>query len=190
MPIITLQYSMKNNKLNFILAIPGSLRKGSSNHAILNHLATLVPANINYNIYEDLAQIPPFNPGLDNDQPPVPVIQLRDLLTNANGVVICTPEYAFGVPGQLKNMLDWMVSSSSFVDKPLCLITASSSGEHAHASLLLTLGALSAKVTEDTALRIPFIRAKVRADGLVTDEETRKDISYTFGCFLKMLGHP
>src|ERR1700743_1430277 len=154
-----------------ILAISGSLRDGSSNHNILRHLQTLVPADIEYTIYEDLAQIPPFDPGLDNDNPPAPVVTLQQLLTNASGIVICTPEYAFGVPGQLKNMLDWMVSSSLFVNKPVCLITASSSGSYAHASLLLTLGALSANVVEGAALLIPFIRAKMDVNGNVVDEE-------------------
>jgi NAD(P)H-dependent FMN reductase len=170
-----------------ILAISGSLRTGSSNHAILRHLATLVPADVEYTIYDGLEQIAPFDPGLNNDDPPVPVALLRQLLAHANGIVICTPEYAFGIPGQLKNMLDWMVSSSSFVDKPGCLITASSVGTHAHASLLLTLGALSANVVEGAALLIPFIRAKMDADGNVVDEETLKSLDRAFDVFIKAI---
>jgi chromate reductase, NAD(P)H dehydrogenase (quinone) len=170
-----------------ILAIPGSLRAGSSNHAILQHLATLVPSDITYTIYKNLAQIPPFDPGLDNDEPPAPVAALRQLLAEADGIIICTPEYAFGVPGQLKNMLDWMVSSSSFVDKPVCLITASSKGTYAHASLLLTLGALSAKVVEGAALLIPFIRAKMDANRNVADDETAENLKVAFNMFLKAL---
>jgi len=176
---------MKNKKS--ILAIPGSLRAGSSNHAILRHLAMLVPADIEYTIYDGLAKIPPFDPGLDNDNPPAQVASLRLLLADANGIVICTPEYAFGVPGQLKNMLDWMVSSSSFVDKSVCLITASSVGTHAHASLMVTLGALSANVVEDSALLIPFIRAKMDADGNVVDEETLKGLDSAFDVFIKAI---
>jgi chromate reductase len=176
---------MKNKK--YILAIPGSLRAGSSNHAILQYLASLVHADVEYTIYDGLAQIPPFDPGLDNDNPPAPVASLRQLLADANGIVICTPEYAFGVPGQLKNMLDWMVSSSSFVDKPVGLITASSSGSYAHASLLLTLGALSANVVEGAALLIPFIRAKMDADGNVVDEKTLKGLDSAFSVFLKSI---
>lgn len=88
--------------------------------------------------------------------------------------MICTPEYAFGVPGQLKNMLDWMVSSSLLVDKPMALITASSVGTHAHAAILLTLGALSAKVIDGATLLIPFIRSKIDGEGNITDEEAEK----------------
>ncbi len=176
---------MKNQQS--IFAIPGSLRVGSSNHSILRHLEALVPADIEYTIYNDLALIPPFDPDLDNDNPPPSVAALRQLLADANGIIICTPEYAFGVPGQLKNMLDWMVSSSSFVDKPVCLITASSSGTYAHASLLLTLDALSANVVEGAALLIPFIRAKMDKDGNVADEETVKSLGSAFDVFLNTI---
>src|ERR1700710_1904667 len=107
-------------------------------------------------IYEQLGLIPPFDPGLDNDNPPAPVTELQAAIKNADAVIICTPEYAFGVPGQLKNALDWLVSSSTLVDKPVMLITASSSGQYAHPSLLLTLGALSANVVENACLLISF----------------------------------
>jgi chromate reductase len=139
-----------------IVAISGSLRQGSSNHAILRYLGSQVPADVNYIIYDNLADIPAFDPGLDTDSPPNVITSLRQLLTQADGLIICTPEYAFGVPGSLKNMLDWLVSSSTLVDKPVALITASLGGEHAHASLLLTLGALSAKVVGGATLLIQF----------------------------------
>jgi chromate reductase len=99
------------------------------------------------------------------------VINWRKQLKNADAVLICTPEYAFGVPGSLKNALDWTVSSGEFVDKPVALVTASSVGTNAHASLLLTLGAISAKVADDAALLIPFVRTKVNSDGSITDAE-------------------
>jgi chromate reductase len=167
-----------------ILAISGSLRQGSSNHAILTYLGSIVPAGIEYTIYNDLALIPPFDPGLDTDTPPVAVANLRKLLTEADGLIICTPEYAFGVPGSLKNMLDWLVSSSTLVDKPVALITASLGGEHAHASLLLTLGALSANVVEGGTLLIQFIRSKMDAEGNIKDVETVKKLKNLLSLFL------
>lgn len=160
-----------------ILAISGSLRSGSTNHNILKYLGELLPRDISYSIYDELALIPPFDPGLDNDAPPASVIVLRQHLGNADGIVICTPEYAFGVPGQLKNMLDWMVSSGSLVDKPVALITASLGGEHAHASLLLTLGALSAKIIDDATLVISFIRSKMDNNGNLINEEAVKNLN-------------
>lgn len=76
------------------------------------------------------------------------------------------------VPGSLKNALDWTVSSGDFVDKPVALITAATSGDKAHASLLLTLSALSAKLSVETNLLISFIRAKITAEGNIKDAET------------------
>jgi len=170
-----------------VLAISGSLRAGSSNHNILKFLGGLVPNDTNYSIYERLAHIPPFDPGLDHEHPPEAVSELRSFMKNAAGIVICTPEYAFGVPGQLKNMLDWMVSSSSLVDQPVALITASSVGTHAHAALLLTLGALSAKVTDEATLLIPFIRSKIDAEGNIIDKETERALRGAMKAFLEAI---
>ena len=154
-----------------IFAISGSLRAGSSNHNILKHIGSLLPSDVNYHIYDALSSIPPFDPGVDNDTPPEAVIALRNAIIAADAIIICTPEYAFGVPGQLKNALDWLVSSSTLVDKPVVLITASLGGENAHASLQLTLNALSANITD--TLLIQFIRSKMDVDGNVTDEKVK-----------------
>lgn len=170
-----------------ILSISGSLRQGSSNHAILQYLGSIAPVDIDYTIYNGLAKIPAFDPGLDTDTPPEPVAALRELLTEADGIIICTPEYAFGVPGSLKNMLDWLVSSSTLVDKPVAVITASLGGEYAHASLLLTLGALTAKLSDETNLLIQFVRSKIAIDGTIKEEETIVSLQNALNNFLKEL---
>ena len=167
-----------------ILAIPGSLRSGSTNHHILKHFSNLVPAGVSYQIYAGLASIPPFDPGNDDDYPPEPVFELRELLKQADGVIICTPEYAFGVPGQLKNMLDWTVSSGSFSEKPVALITASLGGEAAHAAMLLILGALNAQVADGAKLNISFIRSKMDIEGNVTDAHTVEAMNSVLQAFL------
>jgi len=166
-----------------IFAISGSLRTGSSNHNILRFLGGLMPADVNYTIYEDLAQIPPFDPGLDNEHPPQAIVDFRNKIANANIVIICTPEYAFGVPGQLKNALDWTVSSSTFVDKQVALITASSVGDSAHASLLKTLGGLNSNVIAD--LLVPFIRAKIDSSGHIIDNDLKADLGVVLDILLK-----
>ncbi|MBS1532844.1 MAG: NAD(P)H-dependent oxidoreductase [Bacteroidetes bacterium] len=153
-----------------ICAMSGSLRTGSSNHTILRYLSELMPAGINYVIYDGLANIPAFDPGLDNDDPPPPVSDLRDKIAKSDAIVICTPEYAFGVPGALKNALDWTVSSGSLSGKPLALITASTSGQYAHEGMIKTLGALDAQFNDETTLLIPFIRTKIDAEGNINDE--------------------
>jgi chromate reductase len=170
-----------------ILAISGSLRKGSSNTQILKLLGTWMPGPINYTIYNDLGTLPHFNPPGEEEPLPELVVNLHQQLDQADAVIICTPEYAFGLPGSLKNLLDWTVATGNFVNKPIAVITASSSGSYAHASLLTTLGALSAKLIEGGTLLIPFIRAKMDTAGNITDETTERELRAVFGNLLQSI---
>lgn len=154
-----------------ILAISGSLRAGSSNHNILQYLGGLIPDDFKYTIYDGLANVPAFDPGSDNDDPPVAVSDFRQKIADAAAIIICTPEYAFGVPGALKNALDWTVSSGSFSGKPAALITASTGGQHAHEAMIKILGALDAKLVPETTLLIQFIRTKI-VNGYIIDIQT------------------
>jgi chromate reductase, NAD(P)H dehydrogenase (quinone) len=149
-----------------VLGISGSLRPGSSANVILQVAANLAPAEADFNIYQKLGSIPAFN---DSREIPLPVADFIQLVREADAVFFCIPEYAFGVPGALKNALDWTVSSTVFSDKPVALITAASNGEKAHASMALTLGALGSILTEQTKLLIPFIRTKLDEKGAVND---------------------
>ena len=87
-----------------ILAICGSLRAASSNTAVLEAMAALAPADVTITLYDRLADLPYFNPDLDRegDPPPASVADLRAQIGGADGIVICSPEYAHGVPGVLK----------------------------------------------------------------------------------------
>lgn len=167
-----------------ILAISGSLREGSSNHNILQLLGKMIPDGIIYSIYDGIRNIPAFDPGIDNDNPPVQVTDFREKISQADGIIVCTPEYAFGVPGALKNALDWMVSSGSFSGKPTALITASTGGENAHEAMKKILGAIDAKFTPDTTLLIQFVRSKMDADGNVTDVNTAQQIKALVKAFV------
>ena len=159
-----------------IFAISGSLRSGSSNHAILNFLKELAPDDIAFMIYDRLADIPPFDPGNDHERPHEAVAELRNFITNADAVIICTPEYAYGIPGQLKNALDWTVSSGSFTGKLTALITASTGGENAHEALKKVLGAIDANRPEEATLLISFVRSKMDGQGNITDEQTTENL--------------
>lgn len=162
------------NKAIKILAISGSLRSSSSNSLIVRAIGNLVPGYVDYIIYDKLGELPHFN---DAAEIPASLKDWKEQIAAADGVLICSPEYAFGVPGSLKNALDWTVSSGEFVNKPVALITASTSGEKAHASLLNTLSALSAQVVEDGTLLIPYIRSKLDDKDGIADKATLKLIS-------------
>jgi len=160
-----------------ILSISGSLRPNSSNHSILQFIAANAPVGVEFTIHDGIDLLPHFNPALDTEDAPEQVARLRTAIGEANGVIICTPEYAFGVPGSLKNAFDWTVSSGSFNTKPAAIITASSSGEKAHAALLNIFTALGAKVNKDATLLVSYMRTKVNAEGTVTDEATRNALT-------------
>jgi len=130
-----------------IIAICGSLRAQSSNLALLRAASNL---GIDVQIYEGLASLPHFNPDDDVEgaTPPPAVAALRALLADAGGILISSPEYAHGVPGSLKNALDWLVSDGVLVDKPVALINASPvGGEFARDSLVETLRTMNWRVT-------------------------------------------
>lgn len=164
-----------------ILAIVGSLRATSSNHVVVKHLARLVPDDVDFQVYDGMGKLPLFD---DSETTPPAVQDLRDQLKAADGVLICTPEYAFGVPGALKNALDWTVSSAELVNKPVALITASTGGEKAHAALLYILEALSARVAEDARLLISFIRAKLK-NGEVSDADTLRALNAVLAAIIR-----
>ena len=93
-----------------------------------------------------LAKLPPFNPDLDNKSPAEAVARFRAELQACDAVLISSPEDAHGVPGVLKNALDWVVGSGELIGKPIGLINTSARATHARASLTETLAVMSARV--------------------------------------------
>ncbi|MES2702646.1 MAG: NAD(P)H-dependent oxidoreductase [Bacteroidota bacterium] len=156
-----------------ILTISGSLRPNSSNNAVIDIAIKLFSDKANFVRYEGIGSLPHFD---DSKEPRQEVLAWREAIKNADGVLICSPEYAFGVPGSLKNALDWTVSTGELVYKPLALITAATGGDKAHAALLHTFTALSCRIPADGALLISFIRSKMSPQGEVTDSITVDEI--------------
>ena len=152
-----------------IIALSGSLRASSSTVAVLRAVARYLVDTVVFTIDDTTGNLPHFD---DSKAHPESVLYFRKRLAMADGIMICTPEYAFGVPGTLKNALDWAVSTGEFVNKPVALITAATGGENAHRSLLITLTALSANLPESNSLLISFIRAKMNEVGEVVDLPT------------------
>ncbi len=159
-----------------VIAISGSTRANSTNLNFIKAIIELTKNKFDITILDGLTEIPHFNPDLDTENPPQNVIDFRTKLRKADGILICTPEYAMGVPGTLKNAIDWTVSSMEFSKKPLALITASSVGQKGHASLLETLNVIEATITEETQLLIPFAKTKINAECKITDKETLQKI--------------
>lgn len=155
-----------------ILAISGSTRQSSTNLGLIKAIIDLSVDSLDIKIFEGLSEIPHFNPDLDTDTPPRNVADFRRQLKEADGILICTPEYAMGVPGTLKNAIDWTVSSCEFSHKPVALITASSVGEKGHLSLIETLKIIESDIPDDSQLLISFVKTKVSSEGKITDAQT------------------
>ena len=117
------------------------------------------------------------------------MIAFRNELKQADGILICTPEYAMGVPGTLKNAIDWTVSSCEFSKKPVALITASSLGEKGHASLLETLKIIESDITEETQLRISYAKTKISQAGVIVDEATKREVVSLLDAFDHLIGN-
>lgn len=165
-----------------LLILPGSLRKNSSSNAIIRAMITMLPDDVDVEVYNGIGGLPHFN---DAEGVQESVKEFRMKIKNADAVLFCTPEYAFGIPGSLKNALDWTVGSGEFVDKPVGLVTASSQGEKGHAALLLVLGAISAKVIDEATLLISFVRARLDDKGNVKDALTVNNLQKVVNTLLR-----
>ncbi len=139
-----------------LLAISGSLRTHSSNTALVHAVARVLPDGATLSIYGGLALLPAFNPDLDTDPPLPAVAEFRTELAHADAVIISSPEYAHGVPGVLKNALDWTVGSGEFVGKPVAIVNASSQSQYVTEQLRETLTVMSGLVVVAECLPLTF----------------------------------
>ena len=155
-----------------ILAISGSTRHNSTNSNYIKAIAALSEGEFNITLFEGIGGLPHFNPDDNNDAVAPEVADFRSLLAAADAVLICTPEYAHGVPGSLKNAIDWTVSSNGFYHKPTALITASTDGSFGHRALLETLKVIEAKDIEKNHLVISFAKTKINGSHEITDQAT------------------
>jgi chromate reductase len=160
---------------NKIIAISGSTRQNSANLNLINAIIDLFSDQLDIRMFEGLSEIPHFNPDIDNDNPPKNVSNFRKQLKEADGILICTPEYAMGVPGTLKNAIDWTVSSMEFSQKPVALITASTQGHKGHWSLMETLKIIESDIPDSSQLLISHVKTKVKNDKII-DADTLNQV--------------
>jgi NAD(P)H-dependent FMN reductase len=168
-----------------VLAISGSTRKNSSNEKILKFIAKLYSETLDVQIFSQIDVLPHFNPDVADKTPPPTVAIFLDLIKHADGVLICTPEYVFSLPGTLKNALEWSVSSTVFTDKPCAFIVASGLGEKAFESLGIIMQTLiQNEVPEECKLLIQGARGKLNADGEFSDAVLIGEIRKVIDAFI------
>ncbi|MGZ3863677.1 MAG: NADPH-dependent FMN reductase [Bacteroidia bacterium] len=170
-----------------IFVINGSADKNSSNQKLIDHIVANAEDTFNFSVFNELKILPHFDPQLSIDNTPKAISDLRNKIENADGIIICTPEYVFSIPSGLKNAIEWCVSTTVFSDKPTGLITASASGEKGHEELQLIMKTVMAKSTPDTTLLIQGIKGKINSEGVITDTKTKESLSNFMREFKKLV---
>jgi chromate reductase, NAD(P)H dehydrogenase (quinone) len=169
-----------------ILAISGSLRQASSNTTLLQAAISLSPAGVEMKLYDGLGNLPHFNPDLEPTAPPA-VTDLKQQLAWCDGLVICSPEYAHGVPGVLKNALDWLVSGFEFIDKPIALFNASPRATHAQAALIEIVTVMSGHIIPAACIAVPLPGRNLDAAGIVADPALSSQIAVAIDALAKSI---
>lgn len=141
-----------------IVALSGSLQARSSNTALLDLARSLAGEDVTVAVSDAVGRLPLFNP--DVDQPPGPpaVAAFRHAIGTADAALIASPEYAYGVPGALKNALDWLVGSGELYGKPVAIVVGSpraDGGVHVRGDLERTLRAQGAVVVSSVTIAVP-----------------------------------
>ncbi|RWH74550.1 NADPH-dependent FMN reductase [Mesorhizobium sp.] len=143
-----------------LIAISGSLRAASTNSALVAALAANAPADVIVEIYDGLGRLPIFNPDDEGERTPPEAARLIGMITRADGVIVSCPEYAHGVPGGMKNALDWLVSRDAAVGKPAMLVHASPRSLYARAALAEVMRTMSFAMYEEMPLEIALLGKK------------------------------
>jgi len=171
-----------------ILGISGSLRAGSFSTAILRSVGGLLEGKARFAMLA-MEDLPLYNQDLDTAAPPEPVARLRQQIADAEGLVIATPEYNYGMPGVLKNVLDWAsrpFGQSRLTGKPVLTLSSSpafTGGVRAQAQLNETLLANSARIVLRPQIVIGLVMEKVR-DGEMVDEQSLRFLEDGLGDLL------
>jgi chromate reductase len=168
-----------------ILLISGSLRRASTNTALLETARAIAPRSLILDAFPGIADLPHFNP--DDDTPPrdFAVEHFRAAIRAADAVLFSTPEYAGSLPGSFKNALDWAVGddqTGSLNEKPVAWINAALRGAaNAHAALRTVLGYLGARIVEEACVHIPVGNDAIGPDGLINSADIRSALADALG---------
>lgn len=167
-----------------LLAVAGSLRAGSSNAALLAAAGLLLPPGVTLMHFAALAAVPAFSPDWDVEPPPDGVAVWRRALREADAVLVSSPEYAHGMPGVLKNALDWVVGSGELYAKPIALLNPSPESEFAHPQLAEVLRTMGCRLVEDASITIRVPRRGATPESIVADAEAASLLSTAVAALL------
>lgn len=168
-----------------ILAMSGSLRAASSNTAVILAAQSLAPSEAEIVVYEGLGTLPFFNPDLADDAVLPPAVRaFRQMAVESAGLLICSPEYARGVAGVLKNGLDWLVGAEHLAGTPCMVVNASPRATSADAHLKLTLETMTLPVVEAACITLPLLGRGLSGAGILADAELRTRLAQALARFV------
>jgi chromate reductase len=159
-----------------VLAIPGSLRKGAHSLAVALGLQEAVREKADVQVLT-LEQVPLYNADLDGEHKPEGVVALKQAIQRADGLVLVSPEFNYGMPGVLKNALDWASRPgyhSVLKDKPVLVISTSPGllgGVRAQAQLRQTLCGTLSRLVVVPEVAIAQVAGKIQ-DGRLVEPAT------------------
>jgi chromate reductase, NAD(P)H dehydrogenase (quinone) len=166
-----------------VLCLTGSLRRVSSNSSALMALKELAPPGLQLMLYDGLGQLPLFNPDDEAGHVPDGVLELRHAVGRSDALLVACPEYAHGVPGAFKNLLDWLVGSLEFPGKPVLLLNASARGSHhAQDALCEILRTMSARLLSPEPLGVALPGAGCTLAQILAMPERRVELHTVLAC--------
>ncbi|OUD29164.1 NADPH-dependent FMN reductase [Flavobacterium sp. FPG59] len=170
-----------------IFAIIGSASANSSNLKLVEKIASLTTDIFDLTIFSDLKSLPHFDPELSADNPPRQIKEFRNNIEQADGIIICTPEYVFSIPSGLKNAIEWCIATTIFENKPSGLITASANGEKGHEELQLIMKTAMVKFKNETTLLIQGVKGKFDTENNLIDTKTTEELNGFINEFNKLV---
>ncbi|HXC55008.1 MAG TPA: NADPH-dependent FMN reductase [Rhizomicrobium sp.] len=170
-----------------LLAISGSLRAVSTNTALLEAAARLAPPQMRVELFGGVGGLPHFNPDLDCEPLPAPVAAWRAAVAAADGLLFSSPEYARGVPGSLKNAVDWLVSGPEHPGKPVAFFHASERGVASQAALRLILETMGARIIDAATIAVPLLGRQTDAGEIAGDADVAAKIRRALDAYAQAL---
>jgi chromate reductase len=172
-----------------LLGISGSLRRVSTNTALLRALAENAPVGVTLDISDLIGELPIFNPDREGELTPPSVEALGRSIREADGLVFACPEYAHGIPGGIKNALDWMVSRDEIPDKPALIVRASTRSDHALSALQEVLRTMSLRLKPEIGFSVHLLgKAAERMNEILSTPEARDGMCRTLEDFRDWTG--
>jgi chromate reductase len=163
-----------------LLTVSGSLRAGSSNLRLLEAVQLLAPAGNTVTIRAPLDDLPYFNPDVEAVGLPPVVANWRSAIADCDALLISTPEYVHGLPGVMKNALDWLVGGMEMDQKPYAILNATPPGEYAQASLMEILNVLGGRHVRSASIEVPLRGSRLDAAGIAAHPDFSAKIRRMF----------